>query len=56
MPVLSKQKTEKYDREGYIVVENLLSAEEVTDLRNRFREYTHGDRPLFPVRAFRTKM
>ena len=50
MPVLSKQKTEQYDREGYIVVENLLPAEEVTNLRNRFREYTHGDRPHGKIR------
>lgn len=50
MPVLSKDEIEQYDHEGYLVVENLLSEKEVNDLRDRFREYTHGGRPHGDIR------
>lgn len=42
---LSTDQLEQYHRDGYIVVEDLLTAGEVEALRNRVREYTHGDRP-----------
>ncbi len=34
-----------YHREGFVVVENLISAERVEALGRRLREYTHGGRP-----------
>lgn len=33
-----------YERDGYVVVENLLNEDEVQALRDRLREYTHGGR------------
>ncbi len=33
-----------YERDGYLVVEDLVSGGEVTALRERVREYTHGGR------------
>jgi len=36
---------EAYDREGYLVVENLISEADVAGLRSRLRDYTHGERP-----------
>ena len=34
-----------YQRDGYVVVEDLLSPDEVEGLRDRLSEYTHGGRP-----------
>jgi phytanoyl-CoA hydroxylase len=42
---LSAEQLEAYHRDGYIVVEDLLTSEEVDSLRSRLREYTHGGRP-----------
>lgn len=42
---LSPQQLDAYVRDGYILVEDLVSAEEVAALRERVREYTHGGRP-----------
>jgi phytanoyl-CoA hydroxylase len=45
MPMqLSSAQLEAYDRDGYVVVEDLLSASEVDALRERIRDYTHGGR------------
>ncbi len=41
---LNAQRLADYDRDGYVVVEGLLSRQEVDALRERVREYTHGDR------------
>jgi phytanoyl-CoA hydroxylase len=46
MPMqLTAEQVAAYDRDGYVVVEDLLSADEVAALRERVREYTHGGRP-----------
>jgi phytanoyl-CoA hydroxylase len=46
MPMrLTPEQLEAYARDGYVVVEDLLSADEVAGLRERVREYTHGGRP-----------
>lgn len=42
---LTPQQLDAYHRDGYFAVEGLLTAEETTALRDRIREYTHGDRP-----------
>ncbi len=34
-----------YHRDGYVLVEDLLSVQEVTALRERIADYTHGGRP-----------
>ena len=34
-----------YRQDGFIVVEDVLSPQEVDDLRGRLRDYTHGGRP-----------
>lgn len=45
MPIqLTDQQLEAYHRDGYIVVEKLVSEEEVAALGARLHEYTHGDR------------
>ncbi|WP_435067068.1 phytanoyl-CoA dioxygenase family protein [Haloplanus sp. C73] len=41
---LSDQQFEQYQREGYVVVEDLLSADEVTEVTERIREYVVGNR------------
>lgn len=41
---LSAEQREQIERDGYLVVEELLSTEEVDALRERAREYTHGER------------
>src|SRR5687768_7138743 len=43
-PRLSPDQLEQYRRDGFIVVEDLLTPEEVEALRSRVREYTHGGR------------
>ena len=42
---LSPESLAGYHRDGYVVVEDLLTAEEVNALRERLRAYTHGGRP-----------
>jgi ectoine hydroxylase-related dioxygenase (phytanoyl-CoA dioxygenase family) len=45
MPLqLTPDQLAAYERDGYVVVEDLLSHEEVEALRQRLREYTHGGR------------
>ncbi|WP_200840417.1 phytanoyl-CoA dioxygenase family protein [Natrialba sp. INN-245] len=41
---LSDEQFEQYQRQGYVVLEDALSAETVERVRSRLREYTHGDR------------
>jgi ectoine hydroxylase-related dioxygenase (phytanoyl-CoA dioxygenase family) len=48
---LTSDALEAYHRDGYIVVENLLTPQQVEALRNRLREYTHGDRPRGSIRV-----
>ncbi|MCE7983535.1 MAG: phytanoyl-CoA dioxygenase family protein [Caldilinea sp. CFX5] len=46
MPIqLTPEQLNAYARDGYVVVEDLLTAAEVAGLRARVREYTHGGRP-----------
>lgn len=42
---LSSEQLAGYERDGFIVVEDLLTSDEVTALRERVAEYTHGGRP-----------
>ena len=42
---LNNDQLDAYRCDGYIVVENLVSPEEVEALGSRVREYTHGGRP-----------
>ena len=45
MPIqLTPTQLESYRRDGYIVVEDLVTADELDGLRTRLREYTHGGR------------
>lgn len=41
---LTTEGVEAYHRDGFIVVEDLISADELEALRTRLREYTHGGR------------
>ena len=51
MPLqLTSAQLNDYERDGYIAVEDLLTAAEVEELRNRLREYTHGGRPVGSIR------
>ena len=43
VPLTPKQ-FEDYQRDGYVVIENILPSLEVDRLINRVQEYTHGDR------------
>lgn len=43
---LTEEQLAKYHRDGYVVVEELISAERVEALKRRTREYTHGGREL----------
>ncbi len=47
---LSPEQLEAYQQDGYIVVEDLVSQEEVEALRERLRAYTHGGRPTDGLR------
>ena len=50
MPMqLTPEQLEAYDRDGYSVVEDLVSPEEVEKLGQRLREYTHGERSSEPI-------
>src|SRR5690348_3747285 len=42
---LSSEQQAAYERDGYLLVADLVSPEEVAALRERVREYTHGGRP-----------
>lgn len=42
---LTPEQLEAYHRDGYVVVEDLLTPAEVEGLRERVRDYTHGGRP-----------
>lgn len=48
--MLSSDQRAGYERDGYVMVEDLVSAEEVAALRARVREYTHGGRPADRIR------
>lgn len=41
---LSDEQMRQYQREGYVVVEDVLSGTEVTELKDRLREYVRGER------------
>ena len=41
---LSCEQLQQYNRDGFIVVEDLVSASEIHALQDRLREYTHGGR------------
>jgi ectoine hydroxylase-related dioxygenase (phytanoyl-CoA dioxygenase family) len=42
---LTDEQFAQYQREGYVVIEDLLDEAELDQLRARLREYTHGGRP-----------
>ncbi len=42
---ITQEQLDAYGRDGYLLVEDLVSAEELTALRERLRDYTHGGRP-----------
>ena len=42
--LISNQQLESYQELGYLLIEDLVSQEEVVALRNRLREYTHEGR------------
>lgn len=42
---MTQQQRERYRQNGFLLVEDLVSPEEVNALRERIREYTHGGRP-----------
>ena len=48
---ISQQQLESYNRDGYLVVEDLVTSEEVEALRDRLREYTHDGRPLGSIKV-----
>ncbi len=48
---LTDQQLESFNREGYIVVEDLVPQEQVENLRRRLQDYTHGDRPRGKIRV-----
>ncbi|WP_207586628.1 phytanoyl-CoA dioxygenase family protein [Halomontanus rarus] len=43
-PTLTDEQFEQYQSDGYVVVEDALSASTVETVTERLREYTHGDR------------
>lgn len=42
---LSEAELQQYENLGYVVVENLITQEELAGLRERLRDYTHNGRP-----------
>ena len=48
---LTAEQLAAYKRDGYIVVEDVLTLPEVEELRSRLREYTHGGRPWGDLRV-----
>jgi phytanoyl-CoA hydroxylase len=47
---LSSEQLASYERDGYLMVEDLMTPEAVAALRERVREYTHGGRPTDRIR------
>jgi ectoine hydroxylase-related dioxygenase (phytanoyl-CoA dioxygenase family) len=47
---LTVEQLDNYERDGYVVVEDLLSTAEVEGLKKRLREYTHGGRAPGSIR------
>lgn len=47
---LSDEQLESYHRDGFVVVQDLLSDEEVKALQDRLRDYTHGERDRGPLK------
>ena len=47
---LNEEELVFYHREGYIVVQDLIDADELEGLTTRLREYTHGGRPTDKLR------
>ena len=41
---ITTHQVESYRRDGYLVIENLITNEELGNLQSRIREYTHGGR------------
>jgi phytanoyl-CoA hydroxylase len=48
---LTAEQLAAYRRDGYIVIEDVISAQEVEALRARLRDYTHGGRPWGNLRV-----
>jgi phytanoyl-CoA hydroxylase len=46
LEALTDEQFEQYQREGYVVASGLFDEETVARVRERLREYTHGDRPV----------
>jgi ectoine hydroxylase-related dioxygenase (phytanoyl-CoA dioxygenase family) len=44
LALLSSAQLQSYENDGYLVVEDLVSSNELAALRERLREYTHGGR------------
>jgi ectoine hydroxylase-related dioxygenase (phytanoyl-CoA dioxygenase family) len=44
MKRLSTEQRDRYDQEGFLLIEDLVPAADVAALRERVREYTHGGR------------
>lgn len=42
--MITDEQLEQYQREGYVIAKDVLSADEVTGLKTRLREYVRGDR------------
>lgn len=42
--MLTDEQLEQYQQEGYVIAEDVLSADEVAGLKTRLREYVRGDR------------
>ena len=47
---LTSEQLKSFHRDGCLVVEDLISQEEVEGLRSRLRDYTHGGRPSDKLR------
>lgn len=47
---LTQEQLEAYHRDGYVLVEDLVTPEELDALRNRLRAYTHGGLPTDKLR------
>ncbi|MCA1596238.1 MAG: phytanoyl-CoA dioxygenase family protein [Chloroflexi bacterium] len=48
---LSSEDLEQYRRDGYLLVEDLVPESEVTLLRQRVQDYTHGGRPCDQIQV-----
>ena len=49
--LVTPEQLEAYERDGYIVVEDLVTPGEVEALKDRFKEYIHGGRPLGSIKV-----